>query len=161
MDFAKKRWSIPPISDHESSPVHGLSGHGFAHPSLSELGAISPTWRNIDTRLRSLSLRAGSRELPRLGRGQLVRGAARVRRRRAASGGGQRGARACHRSAPERGALSASSSHHRESGSGRRPERGECLRSTHRSREGLNNPHLGRNAIGCGSKIRFEDLSER
>ena len=29
------------------------------------------------------------------------------------------------------------------------------------SREGLNNPHLGRNAIGCGSKIRFEDLSER
>ena len=27
--------------------------------------------------------------------------------------------------------------------------------------EGLNNPHLGRNAIGCGSKIRFEDLSER
>ena len=28
-------------------------------------------------------------------------------------------------------------------------------------REGLNNPHLGRNAIGCGSKIRFEDLSER
>ena len=30
-----------------------------------------------------------------------------------------------------------------------------------RAREGLNNPHLGRNAIGCGSKIRFEDLSER
>ena len=29
------------------------------------------------------------------------------------------------------------------------------------TREGLNNPHLGRNAIGCGSKIRFEDLSER
>ena len=29
------------------------------------------------------------------------------------------------------------------------------------SKEGLNNPHLGRNAIGCGSKIRFEDLSER
>ena len=29
------------------------------------------------------------------------------------------------------------------------------------AREGLNNPHLGRNAIGCGSKIRFEDLSER
>ena len=29
------------------------------------------------------------------------------------------------------------------------------------SREGLNNPHLGRNAIGCGSKIRFEGLSER
>ena len=28
-------------------------------------------------------------------------------------------------------------------------------------KEGLNNPHLGRNAIGCGSKIRFEDLSER
>ena len=28
-------------------------------------------------------------------------------------------------------------------------------------REGLNNPHLGRNAISCGSKIRFEDLSER
>ena len=28
-------------------------------------------------------------------------------------------------------------------------------------REGLNNPHLGRNVIGCGSKIRFEDLSER
>ena len=25
------------------------------------------------------------------------------------------------------------------------------------AREGLNNPHLGRNAIGCGSKIRFED----
>ena len=32
---------------------------------------------------------------------------------------------------------------------------------TQTSREGLNNPHLGRNAIGCGSKIRFEDLSER
>ena len=32
---------------------------------------------------------------------------------------------------------------------------------THSPREGLNNPHLGRNAIGCGSKIRFEDLSER
>ena len=29
------------------------------------------------------------------------------------------------------------------------------------TREGLNNPQLGRNAIGCGSKIRFEDLSER
>ena len=29
------------------------------------------------------------------------------------------------------------------------------------AKEGLNNPHLGRNAIGCGSKIRFEDLSER
>ncbi len=32
---------------------------------------------------------------------------------------------------------------------------------TPRPKEGLNNPHLGRNAIGCGSKIRFEDLSER
>ena len=30
-----------------------------------------------------------------------------------------------------------------------------------RAREGLNNPHLGRNAIGCGLKIRFEGLSER
>ena len=30
-----------------------------------------------------------------------------------------------------------------------------------RAREGLNNPHLGRNVIGCGSKIRFEGLSER
>ena len=29
------------------------------------------------------------------------------------------------------------------------------------SREGLNNPHLGRNVIGCGSKIRFGGLSER
>ena len=29
------------------------------------------------------------------------------------------------------------------------------------AREGLNNPHLGRNVIGCGSKIRFEGLSER
>ena len=35
------------------------------------------------------------------------------------------------------------------------------LRRRLRAREGLNNPHLGRNAIGCGSKIRFEDLSER
>ena len=34
-------------------------------------------------------------------------------------------------------------------------------RSPESFREGLNNPHLGRNAIGCGSKIRFEDLSER
>ena len=24
--------------------------------------------------------------------------------------------------------------------------------------EAQSNPHLGRNAIGCGSKIRFEDL---
>ena len=31
----------------------------------------------------------------------------------------------------------------------------------HYTKEGLNNPHLGRNAMGCGSKIRFEDLSER
>ena len=32
---------------------------------------------------------------------------------------------------------------------------------TEPTREGLNNPHLGRNVIGCGSKIRFEGLSER
>ena len=35
------------------------------------------------------------------------------------------------------------------------------VRRTAGPKEGLNNPHLGRNAIGCGSKIRFEDLSER
>ena len=33
--------------------------------------------------------------------------------------------------------------------------------ATSSAREGLNNPHLGRNVIGCGSKIRFEGLSER
>ena len=39
--------------------------------------------------------------------------------------------------------------------------RGGRFRAATSAREGLNNPHLGRNAIGCGSKIRFEDLSER